>query len=200
MDASPIFLVQGADGALVEAVLLDDLEKRHLDQMEATWGPVIEHVKRTLARDRWPEDWHWNWRDKLSHAHGTFGQRAFCITCAGDVQGAMLVDLASLSNRGARSVLYVDYLATAPWNRPAIQDPPRFRGVGMIFLAAAIQLSKDEGFKGRIGLHSLPGARKFYEEKCGMTVIGPDPQKQNLTYYEFTGEQADAFLAKPIKK
>jgi len=33
-----------------------------------------------------------------------------------------------------------------------------------------------------------------------MTVIGPDPQKQNLTYYEFTSEQANAFLAKPLKR
>ena len=112
----------------------------------------------------------------------------------------MLVDLASFSNRGASSVLYVDYLATAPWNRPSIENPPRFRGVGVTLLAAAVQLSKDEGFKGRIGLHSLPAAGKFYEEKCGMTVIGPDSQKQNLTYYEFTSEQAEAFLAKPLKK
>jgi hypothetical protein len=63
-----------------------------------------------------------------------------------------------------------------------------------------VQLSIDEGFKGRIGLHSLPGARGFYEEKCGMTVIGPDPQKQNLIYYEFNSEQANAFLAKPLTK
>ncbi|HOC54252.1 MAG TPA: GNAT family N-acetyltransferase [Verrucomicrobiota bacterium] len=200
MEASVIYLVRGADESLVEAVLLDDLDKPHLEQLEATWAPVVEQVKRTTPRDRWPEDWHWNWRDKLSHAHQTFGQRGFCITCEGGLQGAMLVDLASLSNKGTRSVLYVDYLAVAPWNRSAIQTPKRFKAVGGTLIAAAVQLSIDEGFKGRIGLHSLPGARRFYEKNCGMTIIGPDPQKQNLTYYEFTSEQANAFLAKPLTK
>ena len=98
MEASAIYLVRGADETLVEAVLLDDLDKLHLEQLETTWVPVVEQVKRTMPRDRWPEDWHWNWRDKLSHARQTFGQRGFCIVCEGGLQGAMLLDLA---RRGA---------------------------------------------------------------------------------------------------
>jgi hypothetical protein len=66
--------------------------------------------------------------------------------------------------------------------------------VGSVLLAAAIQLSIDEEFLGRLGLHSLPQADDWYR-KCRMTDLGPDPsEKQNLRYFEMTPEQAQAFL------
>ena len=41
-----------------------------------------------------------------------------------------------------------------------------------------LQLSRGEGFKGRVGLHALPQAEQFYREKCGMTPLGKDASKQ----------------------
>jgi hypothetical protein len=119
VETSRVYLRRVADNSIVDADLLDDLDATHLQQLEATWLPVIGHVKQTLPRDKWPEDWHWNWRDKMSAAN-VFGQRAFSVVCDNELQGAMLVDLASISPHGARRVLYVDYLATAPWNRPEV--------------------------------------------------------------------------------
>ena len=78
-----------------------------------------------------------------------------------------------------------------------LQSPPRYRGVGSILIAAALQLSIDEGLKGRVGLHSLPASEPFYENVLGMTALGRDPQKQQLMYLEFTSEQAKAYLAQP---
>jgi hypothetical protein len=54
-------------------------------------------------------------------------------------------------------------------------------------------LSEEEGFKGRIGLHSLPQADEFYRLR-GMTDLGTDQTNQNLRYFEMTAEQARAFL------
>lgn len=42
---------------------------------------------------------------------------------------------------------------------------PRLRGVGTALVTAAVALSEDEGFKGRIGLHSLPQAEDFYRRR-----------------------------------
>ena len=53
-----------------------------------------------------------------------------------------------------------------------------------------------EGFKGRIGLHSLPQSNNFYANKVGMTDMGQDEEYQNLRYFEMTPEQAEAFIEK----
>ena len=70
---------------------------------------------------------------------------------------------------------------------------PRFGLVGKVFLAGAIQLSRDTGFRGRVGLHSLPQADPFYHS-CGMTDLDIDPAVENLRYFEMTPAQAQAFL------
>ncbi|MEI7880931.1 MAG: hypothetical protein WCI95_08665 [bacterium] len=81
-----------------------------------------------------------------------------------------------------------------------MQQPPRYRGVGTAFVAMAIQLSVDMGYKGRAGLHSLPAAETFYKTACGMTAVQRDPgPHQNLMYYELTEKQADMFRQKPGK-
>lgn len=89
--------------------------------------------------------------------------------------------------------MYLDYLEVAPWNRPEFGAAPRLRGVGSALITAAVALSDEEGFKGRLGLHSLPQADAFYR-KIGMTDLGQDPAYQNLRYFEMTVEQARAFL------
>ncbi|HKI05399.1 MAG TPA: hypothetical protein VKK31_25690 [Thermoanaerobaculia bacterium] len=62
-------------------------------------------------------------------------------------------------------------------------------------IAAAIHLSLEEGFAGRIGLHSLPQADKFYEGH-GLINAGHDLAKQGLAYFEMNSKQAIAFLEK----
>ncbi len=96
-------------------------------------------------------------------------------------------------SQAGRPLVYLDYLEVAPWNRPELGITPRLRGTGSALVTAAIALSDEEGFKGRIGLHSLPQADSFYR-KIGMTDLGHDPAYQNLRYFEMTAEQAHAFL------
>ena len=65
-----------------------------------------------------------------------------------------------------------------------------------ILIRAAIALSEDLEFYGRIGLHSLPQANGFYANTCGMTDLGADPDYEGLRYFEMTPEQARAFNTK----
>ena len=58
---------------------------------------------------------------------------------------------------------------------------------------AASALSVAEGFKGRIGLHSLPRADDFYR-RSGLCDLGRDPAVHDLRYFEMTEAQAQAFL------
>jgi hypothetical protein len=68
--------------------------------------------------------------------------------------------------------------------------------VGSVLMRAAIEFSHQEGFKGRVGLHSLPQSNGWYANACGMADLGTDPDYQNLRYFEMTPEIAEAFIAK----
>src|SRR5258708_32770665 len=87
--------------------------------------------------------------------------------------------------------IHVDVLARAPWTRHGFTENPKYKGVGQILIQAAISLSIEEEFKGRVGLHSLPQSETWYREILGMIDLGPDPDYQNLKYFEMTGEQAE---------
>jgi len=92
----------------------------------------------------------------------------------------------------------VELLATAPWNRAEIQKPPRYRSTGWALMLAAVELSREMEFRGRIGLHSLPGAEPFYRDKCGMTCLGMDEEK-GMVYFEMNEEQAETFRQKTTR-
>jgi hypothetical protein len=146
-----------------------------------------------------PEDSHWDWRRKARAVSGFLGYQSFALLCGEELQGLMMTnDIASarLREQFGKPLLYLEFVATAPWNRPKLQDPPRYRGVGSVFILAAIEASREAGFKGRVGLHSLSEAESFYEQKCGFMRLGADSSHQNLTYFEMTETQADAFCQK----
>ncbi|WP_375469314.1 hypothetical protein [uncultured Nostoc sp.] len=75
-----------------------------------------------------------------------------------------------------KNLVYVDYLTIPPWNRRSIENPAMYKGVGSSLLKFAIEHSFDLNYKGRIGLHSLPGAENFHR-KFGMVDLGYDSNK-----------------------
>lgn len=199
---SPIYLSDGASSAAVAAELRDAIEDAQLVDWQLRWQPalmdiLVELHKRGVPRDKWPQSSHWNWASKIAQVKGLLAFRGFCILCQGETQGLMRVDLnkfAQLPAQKGKPLVYVDYLEAAPWNRPDIGQAVRFKGVGTALITAAVLLSLEEDFKGRIGLHSLPQADGYYQNRCGMSNLGPDPSCQSLTYFEMTPEQAEAFL------
>ena len=192
-----VYLERVANHELVEAQLFDEISDEHLSLWQNTWLPAMAEAAKRIPKAKWPQDLHWDWSKKTAHARGFIGLRSFCIVVGGRLQGMMQVDCtreARLPVQARKPLVYVDFLSTAPWNRKEIIQPHEFRGVGRVLLLAAVQLSLDEEFQGRIGLHSLPQADDFYSTKCGMTSLGKDSRYQNLTYFEMTREQAAEFL------
>jgi hypothetical protein len=116
------------------------------------------------------------------------------------MQGLVMVAtagrVAKLPPDAGKPLVYVDYLESAPWNVKPLVDVPVFAGIGMVLMRAAVQLSIEEGFHGRIGLHSLKQAEDFYRDKCGMRFWGNDAGYQNLPYYEMTRKLAADFTKK----
>jgi hypothetical protein len=141
---------------------------------------------------------HWQWFEKVKLTERLLPYPTLGIECDGQMQGLMLLEtdghFARLSPGGRAPLVYVTLVATAPWNLTDVTREPRFQGVGLTLLAAAMELSLDLGFKGRVGLHSLPTSEWWYD-KYGITCCGPDNNKQDLKYYEVTPEFARDFLA-----
>jgi hypothetical protein len=94
-----------------------------------------------------------------------------------------------------KPLVYIDYLESAPWNLPIMVDSPTYGGIGPVLMRTAVQLSYDEGFHGRIGLHALPQSEEFYRDDCEMHGCGPDASVDDLPYYEMTREIAARFTS-----
>jgi GNAT superfamily N-acetyltransferase len=201
VEVSTIYLLDVATGDSVEAELRDAIEQAQLDDWQTKWQPALLAVLQELARkgvpmSQWPQSWHWNWAQKTARVQGLLAFRGFSLVAQGATQGLVQVDLTKSGrepSHAGKPLVYIDYLEVAPWNRPELGVTPRLRGVGTALVTAVVALSEEEGFKGRIGLHSLPQADDFYRRR-GMTDLGQDKAYQNLRYFEMTAEQARAFL------
>lgn len=203
MTTSRVYLKEHATGRMVVADLHDEVSDAHLAMHDSTWvlAMKVHCIGRTLA-DR-PEDHHWDWRHKVNVLRPLLGYHSFSIICRNELQGLMWASDFRSARHAAqfgKPLVYVEYVATAPWNRAEVQRPPRYSGVGGVFIDAAIQSSLDAGYQGRVGLHSLPQAVEFYEKKCGMSAIGIDSAHESLMYFEMTKEQALTFRRKRGQK
>ncbi len=202
-DRSRTYLKDLRTGQLAEASLIDGVSRDEIERSESLWRPILleslEIRQRSgIAKGSWPEHSHWDWRKKHAATEGLIAYRMFGVECEGDMQGLMLVSTAGhpcrIAEQRGKEQVYIDFVASAPWNSRELVDSPRYGLVGRVLIATAVQLSLAEGFRGRVGLHSLPQSETFYATNCGMTDLGKDTKKEGLRYFETTPAQAAAFL------
>ena len=199
MNRTPIFLLDGAARQPVSADLVESLTLEDVQRVDASWTPFLRQALRDalangLALDDLPEHSHWQWERKWRSSAA--GSRFLGIECEGEMQAMMSVrtdKTCRLPDQSGLPLIYVDYLAAAPWNLPGVAGQSRFRRGGLALLVAAVQLSRESGYNGRIGLHSLPKAENFYRDRCGMTDLGRDFFYEDLRYLEMTEAQSSAF-------
>jgi hypothetical protein len=198
---SEIALEDRHSGQFVRATLLDRVDVGFAHRADDRWLTfTAAEIARAHAEGRaipTPEHLHWRWGRKTEAAGSLLSYPTMAVECEGDAQGLMLLktdgEFGRLPVQAGKPLVYVVFLATAPWNLPVIVARPRFRGVGLALMRAAVELSQDLGFSGRLGLHSLSQAEAFYKG-IGMDLLGRDVDKENLTYCEMTPENAEAFL------
>ena len=200
-----VHLFNVARGEPETAELWHAITEQQLADWEGEWVPelfkAIQRLRRGgFERRHWPQSRHWDWRRKATVLQGMLANPGFGIVCDGLTQGMMIVDIVKhrgrLDDQRGQHLVYVEFVENAPWNRAELFNPPRYRGVGSILIRAAVALSEELEFHGRIGLHSLPQANGFYANTCGMTNLGADRDHEGLRYFEMTTDQARAFIAK----
>jgi hypothetical protein len=95
----------------------------------------------------------------------------------------MMVSMLGVQGRAkthcGKPVLYIKYIESAPRNLKAYAgEEARFGGVGVSLIRAAIAVSVEEEFRGRIALHSLPQSEAFYTKF--MEDLGIDHNMEGL--------------------
>ena len=170
-------LIRGVDGQVVQAVLLN-LTQKHIDDFENHWR---EQLRRYQQEDKY---WDWLFKKRLSSSGDNY--ESYAIEHEDRTQGLLFIETQRHRSQieAGQRLVYVEALASAPWNRRSIQRPPDLRGVGTLLLNFARKRSLDLGYEGRIGLHSLSGAERFYDLR-NMIDFGPDPDKEDLVYFEY---------------
>jgi hypothetical protein len=163
-------------GQIVQAQL-NQMQQRHLDDFETIWQEMLENLNQDDAF------WDWAMKKRLS-IDNRF--EAYAIDYQGLTQG--LLWLETQWHRSwvspKQRLVYVEALATAPWNRGILRSSPYLKGVGSALLLFARQRSLTLGYDGRVGLHALPISENFYHH-LKMSDYGNDPDKDNLRYFEF---------------
>lgn len=174
----PVQLIRGRDDRVVEALLVN-LAQSHLEAFDTLWRPLLQRFE---AEDKF---WDWVVKKRISLSSDNF--ESYAIEYEGVAQG-----LIAIETQWHRSwitpqaqLVYVEAIASAPWNRIRLQQPPTLKGVGSLLLAFARRRSLQLGYGGRLGLHSLASAQGFYDAK-NMMEFGPDPDKDDLVYFEYS--------------
>lgn len=193
-------LLERRTNADARAQVFRTLDQKNFDDFVTLWRPMLEEARRQVAS--WDEaaqvdaqDSHWEWVDKAVEAERIMGRDTFAVECSGVTQGLMLVDVdyGRLPDQQGKELVYIELLATAPWNRPKLHRNARYKGVGRVLVGTAISVSFDLGFGGRVGLHSLPQSESWYRT-AGFTDVKFDDAK-NMRYFEITEASALLFVS-----
>lgn len=179
---------------LVEAIMYKGIDERNIDDFQNYWLPKFETARSRLKTYNNVEDAHWDWNIKATKIEGQLAYDSFVIEADNMTQGMMIINNATHFSRieKGKPLIYIEYIATAPWNRKILEEEPKFGAIGKLLFYQAIGESMDKNFEGRIGLHSLPSAFNWYIH-LGMKDFGKDVNKK-MSYLELDKKTAKKLL------
>lgn len=158
---------------------------------------VADHELITRAAIAWHPGAMFNWRAVANY----WPERSvLAATLKGGVPLAFVQfddDYRPLrSPEATNQTVYVSFLEVAPLVRSSTWYS--FVGLGAAMLSFAVARSRQLGYEGRVGLHTISHAREFYA-KLGFHEAGlvPGPNEYWETYLELLPGASDRFLAPP---
>lgn len=165
------------DGQVVMGQILP-MTERHFMQVDTIWKDIL------IAAEQADAGWIWDYKLRQSQQQERY--EAYALEVEELAQGLIFLETqwhrSWLPER--RPLVYVEAVASAPWNRIDVEQPPWLRGIGQRLLTFARRRSLELGYDGRVGLHSLPNVEGFYH-RLSMPDYGPDPERDGLVYFEY---------------
>lgn len=166
----------------------------NLELMETVCKLEISDEKRSEILISFQlEDYGWDWFTKSISLQGS-EYEWFYLYAEGLPQGVCLIFHPKKSELSSGEIFYVEYFASAPWNRNSAIHNRKFKGVGTSLLLRALKYST-ETLNLRMGfsLHSLPQATGFYEKSLKMKRSDAH-NKGQLIYFELLEQEAQGLL------
>lgn len=152
-----------------------------------------ENVRKLIAQNS-INDQHWRWFNKVLALSDPNKYEWFYLIADGEVQAAAVVCHPEVSRFNSDEIIYIDYVAVAPWNRDTVIAGKRFGGLGSKLIKALnLHLGKKLSYREGFSLHSLAQAKTYYE-RIGMTDFGPDSKKQDMHYFEMEASVAKGYI------
>lgn len=141
------------------------------------------------------DDRDWDWRALISSCQNKPLWHAIAVRChEGQIQGAILYRANGVSRiESEKGSVFIEYLASAPWNRDWLTDRPRFRGAGECLIFTAVRHSYLLGLGGRVTVAAIDNDRtvRFYKNR-GFEAI--DLVDGGTIVYELPGLKALEWL------
>lgn len=164
-------------------VALADLED--VASVSQTWAAESGHGGSAGAL--------FNWRA----IHGFWPERhVLFANWQGTTFGLVQIDddFPPLRTRAAdQRAVYISFLEIAPLLRSRTR-PRRFVGLGAALLTFAVARSRQLGYGGRVGLHSILQAREFYAKLGFLESTEPGSNEYWESYLELSPSAADRFI------
>ncbi|EMO38742.1 GNAT family N-acetyltransferase [Leptospira noguchii] len=194
-----------------EIFKLENNKEIFLKSLEADrqWVPIrlrifTEHVNPKLNSDLSNmyellisyniEDLRWRWNEKLTVCGSSDFIWYICVI-ESKIQGIIIVKHPYQSFIYNHDIFYIDYLASAPWNRNSILSKPQYSKIGRLLIKTALNdLISIYNYTPGFNLHSLKRAESYYQ-KLGMKKLELDPNKQNLRKFEMDKTGCENFLS-----
>ena len=134
------------------------------------------------------EDSHWDWFGKAISFY-TDEFEWFFLSIEEEVQGICIIRHPCDSELSENNIFYIEFIATAPWNRYNPYQPKKYSQIGSNLIFCILAFAVDH-LKLHCGcnLHSLPKAERFYD-KLGMQKLD-NLSKGQMSFFELPEENA----------
>lgn len=167
------------------------------NRCDDTWGVFTTQLARFIKKQNYTEvelmavlaevqfdDSHWRWLDKSLLNMGN-EYKWFFLMADGEPQAACMIYHPKPSAFDGQGVFYIEYVATAPWNRKNPMAAQAFVGIGRLIVREVSRYAiKTLGLRPGFSLHALPRAAGFYEA-IGMSRF-PAFDKGGMPYFEMS--------------
>lgn len=160
------------------------MTNEHLRRVEVTWTAAFEQRYRHQQHDE--DSWMWcPGGGQLDLLTERLRLQSFGLVAGETTVGVMFLNSQSHFSRLERQqpLVYINYVATAPWNRRNLDQVGQLRGVGTSLMDWANRYSREIGCEGRLGLHSLQSSNSFYTQLC-FCNLGIDAARRGMSYFE----------------
>jgi hypothetical protein len=197
--------ISNSSGDLVEYSIFRGWDIAKANHIDESWGDFKCEVADFLISQNYDPvtlslmqkefnfgDDHWDWFCKSLHFQSS-DYEWFFLYAEGKPQAVCLIYHPKQSVLSQHNIFYIEYIAVAPWNRKNPIGNKKFLGLGEVLIQFIVNYAiKHLGLTLGFSLHSLPGAKRFYQS-IGMQNIATEA-KDGLEFFEMPHDKALKYL------